>query len=211
MNLKSIQKNSVILLIAIAGGFLGGNMRDTISTRSEVVRAKRYEVIGASGKVLSYWGPDSDPLIPGATPKGMLLVFLDPDGVRRAQIGGSVGDYAPQLLFYAKGTPSEDGRGRFPVEPRLNVGLGHTGDAFLTMRDDKGVRVLLGADSGDVSNTQEDDWRLAFISRTGAVAYLGTHGEGSGKSQALVSVRDDNGQAKTFPPDSKWEVDGLKR
>lgn len=207
MDLKSIRKGFIVFAIAVAGGFLGGVLRESTKHSSEVIRASRFEVLGPSGKVLSYWGPDSDRLIPAATPKGILLVFMDPEGVRRAQIGGSLGSYAPELLFYGKDGPLENGSRKYTPEPRLNVGLGYNDDPFLTMRDYMSPRVLLGASHGDAPSAQEDDWRIAFVSRTGAVAYLGTHGVDSGRSQAFVSVRSDKGQSSALPPDFRYEIE----
>jgi hypothetical protein len=146
---KTVQRYAVVLLLAVAGGFLGSSFHEWIRADSEVVRAKRYEVIGASGKILSYWGPDSNPSLPAETPKGIILVFLDADGVRRAQIGSGIGSYAPELLFYGREGRPENGAAGYSPEPRFRIGLGYNEDPFLTMRDRRARRVLLGAYHGD--------------------------------------------------------------
>jgi len=205
--IKGIQKYGAIFVIAIAGGFLGSSLHERVSADSDVVRAKRYEVIGQSGKVLSYWGPDSNPGLQSEIPKGVLLVFMDPDGVRRAQIGSSIGNYAPELLFYGRQGPSEGGP-RSP-EPRFRIGLGYNDDPLLTMLDGRARRVLLGAYHGDAPSAQEDDWRIAFLSRTGAAAYLGTHGVNSGRSQAFATVRDDKGLSWSLPTDFHYDIESV--
>jgi hypothetical protein len=205
--IKCIQKYGAIFVIAVAGGFLGSSLHERVSPDSDVVRAKRYEVIGQSGKVLSYWGPDGDPRLQSGTPKGVLLVFMDPNGVRRAQIGSSIGSYAPELLFYGEQGPSESRPRETSPEPRFRIGLGYNDDPLLTMLDGRAQRVLLGAYHGDAPSPQEDDWRIAFISRTGAAAYVGTNGVNSGRSQAFVTVRDDKGLSWSLPTDFHYEIE----
>jgi hypothetical protein len=138
------------------------------------------------------------------------LVFLDADGVRRAQIGSGIGSYAPELLFYGKeGPPEDDGAAGYSPEPRFRIGLGYNEDPFLTMRDRRASRVILGAYHGDAPGPEEDDWRIAFPSTTGAGAYMGTHGVNPGLSQAFATVRDDKGQSWSVPPDFHYEIERI--
>jgi hypothetical protein len=207
--IKTIQKYGTIFVIAVAGGFLGSSLHERVGTDSDVVRAKRYEVIGQSGKVLSYWDPDSNPRLQPETPKGLLLVFMDPDGVRRAQIGSSIGSYAPELLFYGRQGPSESRPRESPREPRLRIGLGYNDDPLLTMLDGSTRKVLLGAYHGDAPSAQKDDWRITFMSQTGAAVYMGTHGVNSGRSQAFVTVSDDKGLSWSLPTDFHYEIERI--
>jgi hypothetical protein len=199
------QKNAMIAVVAVAGGYLGSVLHEWISANSGVLRAQRFEVVGSSGSVLSYWGPDSNPHIPAATPKGALLVFMDTEGVRRFQLGSRVGDYAPELQMYGKDGPRAEAQQSVP-EPRLLITLGYDDDPFSGMRDHQRLRVLLGAEHGDAPSIEEDDWGITFKSRTNAQSYLGTHGVNPEKSQAFVTVRDDQGNVWTAPPSFHFEL-----
>jgi len=99
------QKNAMVAVVAVAGGYLGSVLHERISTNSGVLRAQRFEVVGSSGNILSYWGPDSNPQIPATTPKGTILVFMDLHGVRRFQLGSRVGDYVPEFQLYGEDGP----------------------------------------------------------------------------------------------------------
>jgi len=160
------------------------------------IRAKRFEIVGPSGKILSYWGPDSDPQIPAATPKGVLLVFMDPNGVRRCQVGAGVGNYSPELQFYGKDGPSETKPQQYLPHPRFSIGLGYNDDPGLAMRDQSVERIVLGAVHGDAPGPSEDTWCLSLRepvttlvrSRASLCAYRaldGTHG-----AETLIIDRD---------------------
>jgi hypothetical protein len=45
----AIQGNAIVAVVAICGGYFGAVVRDWIRTAPQIVRAKRFEVIGASG------------------------------------------------------------------------------------------------------------------------------------------------------------------
>jgi len=124
----ALQTHAAVAVVAICGGFLGATLHDWMKSAPANIRAKRFEVVGPTGKILSYWGPDSDPQIPAATNKGVLLVFMDPNGVRRCQFGASVGNYGPELLFYGKDGPSETRPQQYLPQPRFNIGLGYNDD-----------------------------------------------------------------------------------
>jgi hypothetical protein len=198
-----------MLLLAIAGGFCGSVLHDWVKGQTDVVRARRYEVLGPAGKVLSYWGPDDSPRIQPGTPKGIILVFVDPSGVRRAQFGTGLGSYVPELLFFGKEGLLRNGPPEISPEPRFSVGLGYDEDPFLTMRSRNGWRVLLGAAHGDAPSPGDDDWGISFVTRTGANAYVGTHGVNPGASQAFVTVRDDKGQSWSVPPQFHYEIEKI--
>jgi hypothetical protein len=204
--MSAVRMNAIVAATAIAGGFLGSTLHQWLRTGSNVIRAQRFEIVGSSGKILSYWGPDSDPQIPAATPKGTLLVFIDPDGVRRFQLGSRAGDYGPELQLYGKDGPRAE-RLQYVPEPRLAIGLGYNDDPFLGMRDRRSWRIFLGGQHGDAPSLEDDDWGITFRSWTNAESYMGTHNVKSGKSQAFVSVRDGQGKTWTVPPDFHYQID----
>lgn len=183
MNLRTAVLNKVgVAVIAAGAGFLGSVIHDWTRSRTvaaatspapDVVRAKRYEVVNGSGRVLSYWGPDSDPQIPAKTGRGVLMVFMDLNGTRRCQIGSRIGDYGPELLFYDKDGPSE-GKRRQYTEPRFGVSLYDNEDAVLAMRNRSSWRILLGAEHGDAPDPSEDTWGLRI--RGGATSEAGLTG-----------------------------------
>src|SRR5579872_2423485 len=90
MNHKAILSKMFTAAIALTAGYFGAAIRGWTNQNHDIVRAKRFEVINSSGNILSYWGPDSDPHIARSTPKGILLVFMDPKGTRRCQIGSQI-------------------------------------------------------------------------------------------------------------------------
>jgi hypothetical protein len=208
MNIRTlIERNAIVALVAVGGGYFGSVLHGWIGAAPDTIRAKRFEVVSTSGKTLSFWGPDSDPQIPAATPKGTLLVFMDPNGVRRVQFGTRTGDHGPELLFYDNEGPSEINPRQYLPEPRFSVELGYNDDPVLGMRDRSSWRVLLGAEHGDVPSVKEDDWRIEFRSRAGATSYMGTHGVTTDRSQAYVGVRDGQGKRWTMPPNFQFQIE----
>lgn len=187
-----------VAVIALAGGFLGGAIHDWVrggsvraatSSAPEVLRAKRFEVISASGQTLSYWGPDSDRHIPASTPRGVLLVFMDAKGTRRCQIGSRIGDFGPELLFYDKEGPLP-GDQRRVSDPRFALELGYNDDPSLRMRNKNTWRILLGAEHGDAPDPSEDTWSLRI--RGGQTSEAGVTGYRTyfGRYAAGIWVRD---------------------
>jgi hypothetical protein len=70
MNRKTaVLKNFGLAMVGLVSGFLGGVAHDQAQARKDVVRAQRFEVVSGAGKILSYWGPDSNPLMPVTAPK----------------------------------------------------------------------------------------------------------------------------------------------
>ena len=75
-------------MIAFMAGLAGSAVHGWLANRNPgIVRAARFEVVRASGKVLSYWGPDANPQLPSSTPQGTLLMFFDEAGRARVVIG----------------------------------------------------------------------------------------------------------------------------
>lgn len=187
----AVQKNVLVAVIALGGGFVGSMIHDGMRTGSKAIRAERFEVVGTSDKVLGVWGPDSDPRIPDDTQKGILLVFMDTNGKRRCQIGSRVGDYAPELDFY----------GSDSVE-RVNLGLAAGEDPILMLRNAVTWRVMLGAIPGDASREPSESWGLRL--RSGNVrSNIGAYLRPDGTYRASVDITDEKGRTWSLPPDSR--------
>jgi hypothetical protein len=192
----TVQRNTVVALVAVAGGFVGSVLHDLIKAKSTTVRAERFEVVESSGRLVSYWGPDADPHIPSTTPKGAILVFVDPHGVRRCQIGSRVGDCGPELLFYdSDGPPAKPQQNS--AQPRLSIGLGSTGSPTLNMHGHDGDRMDLGAMYGDVDGEPELGWGLSFRAfAVPATAAIGYGGWGNKSYRSFVTLT--NGAGKSW-------------
>jgi hypothetical protein len=68
MSLRTaIQKNAIVAVVAIGGGFFGSVIRGWIQVDHDVLRANRFEVIDKSGIVMSFRGPENNPETLGAT------------------------------------------------------------------------------------------------------------------------------------------------
>ena len=190
-NDASVGRNVVVVAIAVVSGYLGSALHDLMKPRPTTVRAGRFEVTDPSGRLVSYWGPDVNPQIPAETPKGALLVFMDPHGVRRCQIGARVGDNGPELVFFGTDGPS--------AGPRVGISLGGSGSPTLHMRGNDGDRMALGAMYGDVFGEPELGWGLSF--RAWAVSASAGIGYGrwwNGTYRSSVSLSD--GTGKTWEP-----------
>jgi hypothetical protein len=197
----AIWEKTSIAVIALAGGFFGSVLHDWVrgpaaslaaSAPLEVLRAKRYEVVNESGRVLSFWGPDNDPSIPAMTPKGTLLVFMNAKGQRGIQFGSRTGDKGPTLQFFDRNH-----------RQRVRLALSQGDDPILGFSSTviEGA-VLLGAIEGDVwTDKPGDAWGLRLRSlkaRSSIFAsewYDGTH-------RAGVAVVDETG-SWTLPADPK--------
>jgi hypothetical protein len=190
-----IRKHVAVGMIAVFGGFFGSLLHGWMRPNLAAIRANRFEVVDTSGRVLSYWGPDRDPHIPAATRKGILLVFLDPDGVRRCEIGSRSGDYGPELLFYGKDGPSDVKPERYLSQPHFRAALGYNEDPILTMRGRGGSQVILGAIHGDAPSPSEDQWGLSLRAWTvPAGANIGFFRWWDGSYHASVAIRDGAGR-----------------
>ena len=198
----TIKRNIVVGIVAVAGGFVGSALHDRIRPRATTIRAERFEVVEPSGRLASYWGSDADPNI--KTQKGTLLIFLDPHGVRRCQIGSRASDYSPELLFCGIDGPPDKPQ-RYGAQPLLRVGLGWTDSPTLSMRGRDGDKMALGAMYGDVYGERELGWGLSFRAwEPSATADIGYMRWWDGTYRSSVALN--NGAGK------HWEsfVGGLK-
>ena len=176
--IRSFQKYGTILLLAVAGGFCGSSLHEWTKVDSDVIRAKRYEVVGQSGKILRFLGPGRQTRKSRRGPlEECSLVFMDPDGVRRAQIGSRVGDYAPELLFMERRPVGKRNSGVFvPTAVQYRAGLQRR-----PIPNDAGPEGLASS-FGCFSRRRAECagrriWRIAFVSGTGAGASLGARGQ----------------------------------
>jgi hypothetical protein len=187
----AIQKNAVITVLALCAGFVGSALHERMKTNPKTTRAERFEVVDASGKVLSFWGLDNDPKIPASTPKGTLLAFMNAKGQRGCELGSRTGDHGPTLNFYD----------RDRIE-RVTLALSKGDDPILAFSSSKiEGTVLLGTiASADDPDKPGDSWGLRL--RSGNVRSSITASEWfDGTHRAGVTVRDEERRYWTFPPD----------
>ncbi len=176
----------------MVGGFAGSALHGLIGPKPTTVRAERFEIINSSGHLASFWGPDPDPQISPGTLRGTLMVFLDPNGVRRCQVGTSLGDYGPVILFSGKEGPR--GASIQQDQYRLWLGLGDHEDPFLYMRGSNGSQVKLGAEHGDAPGPGEDQWGLSLRAwQVRAAASIGFTRWPDGHYRAGVHLDDGEG------------------
>jgi hypothetical protein len=200
MNLRTaVLKNFGVAVMGLGSGFLGGVAHDRVQSGKDVMRAQRFEVVSGAGKILSYWGTDSNPLIPVTTPKGVILVFLDHEGVRRCEIGSQPGGFAPELKFYDRLGPSEVKTTNPVPQPRFSVALFDNDDPELAMRGRDDWRVTLGAEHGDVFDPGEDTWSLRIRGGATSEAIVTGYKSFTGRYGAGVLVRDLE-HSWTMPP-----------
>lgn len=181
--------------IAIAAGFLGSVIHDWMPNRHQIIRAKRFEGINESGTLVSFWGPDENPQIPKETPRGVLLVFIDPSGVRRCQIGSRIGDFGPELEFYDKFGPSAAGPQKYLAPPRFAISLHDFEDPEMVFRSRDAWRITLGATHGDMPDSASVEVRhrkpLSLgtkpISGNTDLAYLYTMGRNRGACRRIFN------------------------
>jgi hypothetical protein len=155
MPMRDLLRHGIVVALAMCSGYLGAALRDWTRKAPPAIRAERFEVVGQSGNVLGYFGQDSDTRM-----HNVLLVLLDPRGVRRCEVGVG-GNYDPHLLFYDKNGPPDKPE-RYDSQPRISIGLGWSGSPTLAMRGTGGDEMRLGAIHGDVYGEPELGWGLSF-------------------------------------------------
>jgi len=186
----ALKNNAVVTVIAIAGGFIGGIIHDTIKLGPATIRAERFEVVSGR-RLLSYWGPDSNPQLPAETPKGTLLVFMDTSGTTRCQIGSRSGDQGPELKFYGR-----------DAKERVGLGLEVYDDPSLMFRNGSTWRVLLGAIHGDAPGPTEDSWGLQ-LQTYNAKASIGAYYSLDGTYTGSVDLTDSQYRKWSVQPETK--------
>ena len=140
--IQTASKYLATAVIAFTAGLAGSAVQGWLAAGNPgVVRAERFEVVGARGSILSYWGPDADPQLPSSTPRGTLLVFADQTGTGRLVVGSRSGDLGPELNL-------NDRRG----QGRFELALGDGDDPMMAFRNAATWRIQLGAIHGDVAD-----------------------------------------------------------
>jgi hypothetical protein len=159
-------KQSLIIVAALAAGFVGGILGTLVTRTSEqsstqqLVRARSFELVNGAGEAISYWGVDKSQnaviafgnrglpggvVLPGRPP----LDLKDPDN-QLASIGLQ-GNDMPVLKM----------RGA-DMKTRVRLLLSMYGKPFLLMEDESGPRVSLGIEQSDTPGPEDNDWSLAF-------------------------------------------------
>lgn len=176
-------KQILIIGASLIAGFVGGILGTLVthSTRQgpqePVIRARSFELMDESGKVISYWGIDKNQYAVLAFgsywPKGRpggghgsgqpQLDLADPANQRAAF--GVVDDY-PFLDLRAL-----DGK------PRMRLNLSIYEKPLLWMADESGKRLALGVEHSDTPRPGDNDWFLKFKPDRAWIG-MGTRSEG---------------------------------
>ena len=143
------------------GGFLSSLIpRAREQDPTQVVRARRFELVNEVGEAISFWGID----------KGNNAVLAFGSRGLAARSGGS--GSAPSRLenpdnqlatFGLLGTdsPALKMRGA-DGKTRARLYLSTDGKPFLLMEDETGPRVSLGIEQSDTPGPDDNDWTLVF-------------------------------------------------
>jgi hypothetical protein len=172
------------IVLAVAAGYFGGALRERLyQARSlDKVSAARFEVLDGAGRPVVVLA--SNPLPQGHQDAGAALTFTDPRGVRRCELGTSLGDSTPFLRLYG-GDGAE----------RVRVQLGYRDDPVVTLRDGQRIRAILGARHGDMAGPSEDKWSLSLFGRKeGVAADIGFQRWLDDSYQAAVTLLDGTGR-----------------
>ncbi len=182
--IRIISKQGISTLLALGAGFAGGVFH-TWSSQIQAptaIRATRFDLVDASGNTVAFWTPN--PALSTGGDAGAALVFTDPRGVRRCELGMSGGNSAPFLRFYGADRAE-----------RVGVMLGYKDDPAIFLRDSDGIRATLGAAHGDAPSPSEDQWGLSLRARKeGAGASIGFHRWWDGAYDATVTLSDGAGR-----------------
>lgn len=158
-------KQLTLITAALVAGLLGGMTSPLILRLSErnpqqVIRARSFELVNATGQMISYWGIDDG--------GNIVLAF----GSRGLQKGSDVMGRGPEDVksprnqLEAIGLQGND----MPVlqmngaDRKVRVSLLLTPDSkpALSLEDATGPRVHLGIEGSDTGAADDNDWALAF-------------------------------------------------
>ncbi len=193
---KAIFEKLGMTVLALSAGFLGSVLHDWTMGRPVappqpapgVIRAKRFEVVDASGRALSFWGPDDDSSLPPTTPRGTLLVFLNARRQKGIEFGSRSGDLSPTLRFYDR---NDRERVRLAFAQGDDPYLGFSGSQI------EGTVVLGAIESDVLTGKPGDSWGLKLRSRGARASIFSSHWEGA-QPAAGVNISDGRG-AWSFP------------
>jgi hypothetical protein len=136
--LRSKLKKGIPTLLALGAGYAGAVLHTWLNQTkaSATIRATRFELVDPSGKTIAFWTPN--PAVRTGGDAGAVMVFADPRGVRRCELGMSGGNSAPFLRFYGEDRAE-----------RVGVMLGYNSEPLILLRDSHAIRATLGANHGD--------------------------------------------------------------
>jgi hypothetical protein len=174
-------KQIIVVGAALAAGFFGGVtstfvLRGYLQPRPEqVVRARSFELVDRSGRVISYWGIDKG--------QSVVLAFGSRPDTRLAEgaarpIHAPLGLYNPANQLAAIGLLANDSptltlRGA-DGKTRVRLDLSDWAQPALIMEDETGPRVLLGIDQSDTPGPGDNNWALVFGPEERARIGMGT-------------------------------------
>ena len=162
-------KQTILVVAALAAGFVGG-IASTFALRGytqprpqQVLRARSFELVDHSGRVISYWGIDQG--------QNVVLAFGSRRGTLLAE-GAARPVHAPHGLnnpvnqlaaigLLANDSPTLTLRGA-DGKTRVRLDLGDWAKPGLIMEDETGPRVLLGIDQSDTPGPSDNNWALVF-------------------------------------------------
>ena len=96
----SILRKSISLVLALGAGFLGSELHSRLHQGRPygTIRSARFELLDESGKTIAFWA--ANPVLRNSGDSGAVLVFVDPRGVRRVELGMTGGNSGPFLRLY---------------------------------------------------------------------------------------------------------------
>ena len=160
--MKSVLTIAAALLAGFLGGVVGTRLtRGSGEPRTEhTLRARSFELVDETGKVISFWGVDkgkqtvlafrSRRPVPSEGAEGMPRSAGLDDPLNQGTAIGMIED-SPFLTFrVADGTT------------RMRLYLTPWHKPLLMMDDETGGRVALGINQSDTPSTDDDDWALQF-------------------------------------------------
>jgi len=174
-------KQTILIVTALLGGFVGG-IAATIVLRGyaqprpeQAVRARSFELVDDTGRVISYWGIDKG--------QNVVLAFGSRPGTQLAEgaarpVHAPDGLYSPENQLAAIGLLANDSpfltQSGADGKTRVRLYLSDYAKPFLLMEDETGPRVSLGIDQSDTPGPGDNNWALKFGPEERARIGMGT-------------------------------------
>jgi len=194
-----MNKISIALVAMLAGlvggimGFLGGIIGAKIQNQQmqpqQTIRARAFELLDPSGRVIAYWGIDKDrrPVLafgsyrpPNAAERDSTPESGDLTESQNQRVALGVLDRYPFLYMRAaSGTP-----GMFLDLNMYNI-------PRLWMSDETGPRLGLGVEQSDTPNAEDDDFQLRFEPNRAAIGTFNVTEGGKRYVKGMLSVSRD--------------------
>lgn len=198
-----MKQHLFLIAAALLAGFFGGvlstrlTQADEASGSERIVRARGFELVDGTGKVISFWGVDKGeqtvlafrsrrPVPPVGLDGGPRSPGLD-DPLNQGTAIGMVDD-SPFVRFRApEGTT------------RMSLYLTSWHKPILLMADGTGPRIGLGIVQGD-SPSDSDDWALNFVPDR---AWIGMYSKEEGGQKYVRGVLSVSKDKVNYPAPSK--------